>query len=786
MNEGSFLIWVCDRNALELGMEPSQASIRPERGSHSPGIVRVAPEVSLDKAFDYLVPADMKVELGAKVRVPFGARDVIGYVIETGIAQEYGDGSRALKAVLETYPGPPMIPPPLISLAHWMAEYYLAPLAVAMRAVLPEAVRGSGVGFKMRLWVEPRPGLEAGQVREMLRRSPLQARAWDALARDGAGWLTDLSRRTDVGASVWRALEKKSLVTLGSAAQDRDPFTDVLPAAPTYSLPLNLEQAFALTVIVEGAEQAATGAIPRPVLLHGVTGSGKTEVYLQAIAKVIERGQGAIMLVPEIALTPQTVERFRARFSRQENSIAVLHSHLSAGERHDQWHAIREGRSRIVIGARSAIFAPVERLGLIVVDEEHEPSYKQDDAPHYHARDVAVVRANLECVPIVLGSATPSLESYHNALSGRYRLVSLPKRVEEIRLPTTHVLDLRQEFRKNRQRPLLATRLVEAIQQRLTRREQVILFLNRRGYASSLQCPACGHIEMSPTCSIPLTYHRNGHRLVCHLSGYSKLAPESCPECGFGEFRRKGIGTQKVEHEIEGLFPCAKIVRMDSDSMRGKHSYRDTLAAFGDGRIDILVGTQMIAKGLHFPRVTCVGIVHADMALLLPDFRASERVFQLITQVSGRSGRGDVHGEVFVQTFTPFHPAIQFARHHDYEGFAEQELEFRQALKFPPFRRAILVTWRGRDAAKTRYVAGQMAKQFRAALPDADVPDPAPAPLEKLHDEYRFHLLMRTEKPKQTHVIRQLRALVFESEGRRRALPDGVKMTVDVDPMSLI
>jgi primosomal protein N' (replication factor Y) len=515
------------------------------------------------------------------------------------------------------------------------------------------------------------------------------------------------------------------------------------------------------------------------VLLHGVTGSGKTEVYLQAIAEVLALGKSALVLVPEIALTPQTVEHFRARFIGQKVGVAVLHSHLSSGERHDQWQHIRSGRARIVIGARSAVFAPLDDLGIIVVDEEHEHSYKQEESPHYHARDVAVMRGHLERVTVVLGSATPSLESYHHAKEGKYRLVELLQRVEEGQMPVTHVLDIRSK-KKGEPPVLVAPRLIEAIQARLDRSEQAIIFLNRRGYSSSLQCPQCGYVEMCPNCSVALTFHRRAEKLRCHLCDFSSAVPHACPQCGFAPCKYSGSGTEKVEHALVEAFPKARIERMDSDNMKGKDAYARTLGDFAEGKIDILVGTQMIAKGLHFPRVTCVGVINADLALQIPDFRASERVFQLLMQVSGRSGRGQVRGEVFVQTRVPFHPAIQFARHHDYTGFVEQELAFRCSLHYPPYERFVLVTARGRSEEKTLFVIENLAKEMeRLDLPETEITGPAPAPIARIEERYRFQVFLRTRRI--MAVTPRLRPLFMD-----RAWPDDIRVTLDVDPVDLL
>lgn len=734
-------------------------------------IARVVPEVSLDRTFDYSVPVDLeeRVTLGAKVRVPFSSREIVGFVIE--LFEGESDYKGKLKPIHEVLSEGTFLPPILIELAQWMAQYYCAPLTTALTSVLPKAVRRADASFKQRLWVEALVPVLPEEAAHALKKARAQMAAWEHLQQNGPGWLADLSQV--FGAAVWRGLAERNLISIEPRTQDRDPF---LHASVAESRPhtLNADQRAALEII--RAEIAAEK--PKVVLLHGVTGSGKTEIYLQAIAEVLALGKSALVLVPEIALTPQTVEHFRSRFVGQKVGVAVLHSHLSSGERHDQWQHIRSGRARIVIGARSAVFAPLENLGIIVVDEEHEYSYKQEETPHYHGRDVAVMRGHLEGVAVLLGSATPSLESYLRAREGKYRLVELKQRVEEGQMPVTHVLDIRSG--KKEEPLLVAPRLIEAIQARIDRHEQSIIFLNRRGYASSLQCPQCGHVEMCPNCSVTLTFHRRAEKLRCHLCDFSRAVPHACPQCGFAPYKYAGSGTEKVEQALVDAFPNARVARMDSDSMRGKDAYAKTLGEFAQGKIDLLVGTQMIAKGLHFPRVTCVGVINADLALQIPDFRASERVFQLLMQVSGRSGRGELRGEVFVQTRVPFHPAIQFARHHDYHGFVEQELEFRRSLHYPPYERFILIMVRGRNEEKTLYVADQLAKEIeRLELPETEITGPAPAPIARIEERYRFQIFLRTKKI--TAVTPRLRPLFMD-----RAWPDDIRITIDVDPVDLL
>ncbi|PZR72139.1 MAG: primosomal protein N', partial [Chthoniobacterales bacterium] len=543
------------------------------------------------------------------------------------------------------------------------------------------------------------------------------------------------------------------------------------------NLVLNPEQATALRAVEEAL--AAPGSA-RPILLHGVTGSGKTEIYLQAIRSALLRGKTAIVLVPEISLTPQTVERFKSRFAEAQDMVAVLHSHLSEGERHDEWHKIHAGRARIVVGARSAVFAPLENLGLIVVDEEHETSYKQEEAPRYHARDVAVVRAKMEECVVLLGTATPSLESYHNAIQKKYQLLNLTQRVDDCQMPLMRIVDLRLERRKQKVAAILSEKLRAAISARLEKREQTILFLNRRGFSTSLLCSNCGEARNCPNCSVALTFHRGVARLSCHLCGHTAAVPKKCPACSQDALIYSGFGTEKVEANVSQIFPEAVVRRMDADSMTRKDAYRDTLLAFRGGKIDILVGTQMIAKGLHFPNVTLVGIINADLALHMPDFRAGERTFQLLTQVAGRAGRGETPGEVFVQTYTPFSPSIQFARHHDFAGYFQQELEFRERCDFPPFKHAVLITVRSAHEARAKFSAETIARRLKEALPaEFILSAPSPAPLEKLQGQYRFHILMRGE------AIMRLSRLVRETLDKL-PLPEDVLASVDVDPYQLL
>ncbi len=801
-------------------------------------IARVTLEIALRKEFDYAIPPELagRIEVGSRVKVPFGPRQITGVV--TALIEESTHTN--LRAISKVIGQQSQITPKVLQLARWIGDYYCCPVEIALKSVLPDAVRKEDSGWRERLFVRvvPRTG-------DMPKLSKRQEDVWNVIEEWRELPLQELLRLTGTTAETARKLEDKGLVTISPQISERDPYANehILPTQP---LALNDEQAAALSKILAAMNSAVATVgkresekvgvrppeslispahlptrSPATFLLHGVTGSGKTEVYLQAIARALEQGKGAIVLVPEISLTPQTVERFKARFSsgKLQTLVAVLHSHLSTGERHDEWHKIRQGRARIVIGARSAIFAPVDPLGLIIVDEEHEHSYKQEESPRYHARDVAVVRGQMEGAVVVLGSATPSMESFYNAHRGKYALLEMKLRVDAQKMPIVRVVDMRAENRKSKGAQIFSQQLKEAITQRLEKGEQVILFLNRRGWSTSLQCPQCGYVAECPNCSVSLTYHRAAQKLLCHICGHEAKAPRVCPEpkCANPAIRYSGLGTERVEDTLTKLFPQARIKRMDSDVLKRKDDFRRILGDFRTGKIDILVGTQMIAKGLHFPNVTLVGIIYADLSLHIPDFRAGERTFQLLTQVAGRAGRGDVEGEVFVQAFTPFHPAIQYARRHDYAGFYEQEIEFREQLKYPPVGRIALIVLKGRNEEKVKFSAdfvraelekrgrveesGKVGKRVsektelalgldvkepshsptfsHARLPsDLVIAGPAPAPLTRAESFYRYQLMLRTRQ--MSVLSRHLAALIESIE-----LPDDVTLAVDIDPVNL-
>jgi primosomal protein N' (replication factor Y) len=730
--------------------------------------------------FDYSVPGDIadRVRAGSRVRVPLGRRQATGTVTEMG-EQEPGREPRAfeLKPILGLIKGQAAVPAALLRLAQWIADYYVAPLEQVMRSLLPVSVRAEKTGALMRKVVRLSESWDASHqaaADALATKAPRQAEVLTALrASASAG-----RPLAELPAAAVRALEAKGLVCVEDQPLERDPHAgesvDHLASQP---LVLNPAQGEAVAAVTAAIDAGGSG---RPILLYGVTGSGKTEIYLQAVRHALDRGRSALVLVPEISLTPQTVERFRSRFATGGAGVAVLHSHLSDGERHDEWHRIARSGARIVIGARSAVFAPLEKLGLIIVDEEHEASYKQDTVPRYHGRDVAVMRAHLEGCPIVLGSATPSLESWRNCQTGKYQLLTLPERIDDRRLPLVRVIDMRVEKPPAKGVPhMLSEQLRLAIDSRLQRTEQVILFLNRRGYAGAVQCPSCGHVVHCPHCSVSLVYHKTEDKLLCHLCGHRRLPLRSCPECQAPAIRLAGYGTQRVEEALRRVFPAARIARVDTDTMARKHELRETLSAFKARRLDILIGTQMIAKGLDFPGVTLVGVLNADLGLHLPDFRAGERTFQLLTQVAGRAGRGDVAGEVIIQSYAPHHPAIQCARHADFTGFAEQEMEMRHALGFPPFGHMLLLTTRSENDELARFTLATLHRRLAEHLPDGIVVnEPAPSPLQRTEDQYRHQLLLQARSSRR--LTTHFRAIL-----EKLTLPREVYLIVDVDPYSL-
>ena len=607
-------------------------------------------------------------------------------------------------------------------------------------------------------------------------RAPKQAQMLRILldCNDETLTTTELTKRADTSLAGLQSLEQKGLIHLESVQIVRNPLS-LDPVPSTHPLTLNPDQATALQAI-QGAIDSGGREL---FLLHGVTGSGKTEVYMQAMASVLDRGKRVIVLVPEISLTPQTVSRFVGRFGGR---VAVLHSNLSDGERYDQWQQIKGGAADIVVGPRSAIFAPFPDLGLIVIDEEHETSYKQDAAqPFYQARDVAVKRSELADCPLILGSATPSLESFYHAQQREYTLLELPSRVSNIQMPPVEIVDMREELKRGN-RTIFSTVLRTTIEERLAKDEQIILFLNRRGFSTHVFCRECGYVERCDHCSISLTFHFHTKQMVCRHCGYERPTPQVCPECGSVYIRYFGLGTEQVEQEVVKAFPKARVKRMDADSTTRKDAHQKILDAFKAGEIDILVGTQMIAKGLDFPNVTLVGVISADTALNLPDFRAGERAFNLLTQVAGRSGRSEAGGDVIVQTYMPEHYSIQAAQGHDYLRFYREEIGYREALLYPPLSHAATILLRGEIEAEVIQTANHLLDQLEVfkddRFPTVEIRGPVPAPLAKIRNKFRWHFLLRSED------VEELRELIRCAV--TATSPANIDLIVDIDPISVL
>ncbi|HXY31670.1 MAG TPA: primosomal protein N' [Gemmatimonadaceae bacterium] len=760
-----------------------------ERVSGERRTIEVALPLPLFQTFTYGVPPEMPTPVaGTRVVVPVRNRKAVGICVGSTAAETVPvDRVRDIAVVPDEDPA---VGSALLGLAKWMADYYVVPLGIVLRAILPAAL-GDATAPRPRLRTERiavlARDLPSLQERDRLfARSRRQRELFEALEQlGGRSEVAHLVSRLGFSAAVIRALVSRRLITIQAAAVPRDPFAGRSPAPPPAHEPTGRQRES-----IDALVRAPPGDV---FLLHGVTGSGKTLVYIELLREIVyRRGQTAIVLVPEIALTPQTVDRFRAVFGDQ---VAVLHSALSDGERYDAWRALRRGEKRIAVGARSAVFAPLEGLGAIIVDEEHETSYKNGETPRYHAREVAIVRARAEGAIVVLGSATPSLESWQNAESGKYRRLSLPDRVGGARMPAVEVVDLREGRSPSAQhagtslepfRKVFSESLEAALGERLQRGEQSILLLNRRGYASFLQCDSCGDVRTCPNCSVSFTYHRTPERLVCHYCLREETAGDTCRRCGGATVRQHGTGTQQVERLLAERYPYARLARMDVDTTTGKWAHANILDRVGRGEVDILLGTQMIAKGLDFPNVTLVGVVDADVGINLPDFRASERCFQLLSQVAGRAGRGAKGGDVVIQTRVPGHHAVVCALSHDYRAFVDAEVAARRHPSYPPFTRLAHLVASGDREDATAALAERLSEWLTAALAawgrdEVTVVGPAPCPIERIKRRWRWHLLLKSERP--ASLTRLGRALM-----ERFPVPDAhaLRVTFDRDPVSLL
>jgi primosomal protein N' (replication factor Y) len=727
---------------------------------------------ALDRPLDYAVPEHLRssAQAGMRVLVPVKGSLRKGTILELKKETEFPN----IRPIAEMLSENPLISTDLFALANWMARHYCTPLRKVIQTMLPPSVRENAKA-KEQLFVKALISQnELSALCQTLRSTaPLQAQLIDVMLKHPSGvLLSKLLEESAVSRSPLSGLIKKNILSCTKIAIDRSLLFDQ-DFFPTKAKKLNPEQTAALTKI----QSSLTAGSFATHLLYGVTGSGKTEVYLQAIETVLSLGKGVIFLVPEIALTSQTVERLLSRFKEK---IALLHHRLSPGERRDAWHQMQEGNVQIVIGARSAIFSPIPHLGLIIVDEEHEPSYKQQDQAFcYHARDVAVVRAKLCQATVVLGSATPSFESFANASNGKYLLSSMKQRPDNASLPAIRIIDMREEFAKTKGFTLFSEALLNGIEKRLKIGEQCLLFLNRRGYHTAQFCQHCAHILVCPHCDISLTYHRGDQILACHLCDYRTHPVTSCPKCKRDDgMKYKGAGTQQVERALHAIFPEVRTLRLDADTTRHKGSHEMLFKQFRSGKADILIGTQMISKGLHFPNVTLVGVLHADAGLNIPDFRSAEHAFQGIIQVSGRAGRAQLPGEVFIQTHIPDHPAILLAKEQNYEAFYTQEIASRKLFEYPPFSHFVKVSFSGPIPRKILLCAENIQRELIALLPPTyQILPIVPCGHAKIKDNYRFQFL--TKGP-HTKPITQALEKIFNT----LSIDKEVRYLIDVDPLS--
>ena len=738
--------------------------------------VAVAVPVPLHRAFTYAVPQGSSVRPGCRVRVPFQRRSLVGLVIDgPGDSPPEGLDPRRVRSVTEVLDAEPLINGQLMALAAWLARYYHATPGAAYLLPVPSGFLGGRSGRPApptRRTVLSARRLRDPEPTERIGASMDRALSWLATVPEASA--SDVREATGVATDALRRLARRGLIALDTREVARDPFA-ALVVERDEPPPLTPEQAAAVARV-----EAKLGGFAG-VLLHGVTGSGKTEVYLRLIDAVLARGQTALVLVPEIALTPQLVARFRARLG---DRVAVQHSGLGAAARHEQWERIRDGELPVVIGARSALFAPLANLGLIVVDEEHEGSFKQETAPRYHARDLALVRGRLAGAPVVLGSATPSLESWANSLSGKLERVTMGHRVEGRPMPGVELVDLRSA-------PLAASphgerifsqALLDAVVRNAERGEQSLLFVNRRGFASVVLCRACGETLSCPSCSVTYTWHRRRERLVCHYCQRVEALPARCPACGDDALQEVGFGTERVVDALGSAAPDLRVGRMDRDTTRGR-ALTDLLTRFRAGKLDALVGTQMLAKGHDFPRVTLVGVLLAEQSLRLPDLRASERTFQLLTQIAGRAGRAQRPGRVLVQTFLPEHYALQYATRHDAAGFLTEELRRRRDRGLPPWTHLALLRVDSPRTDRAEGAAYDLARALRPLSgPSLVVRGPLPAPIERVNDRFRYQVLVyATDRAQRRRALDVLMAHLDQDD-----LPRDVHVVLDVDPYSFL
>ena len=792
------------------------------------------PVLGTDREFDYLIPEKWQgvIEPGMRVAVPFGPRTIQGFVTELKSSADV----EKLKEIKEPLDLMPVLNKELLDLGQWLAEDTLSFKISAFHAMLPAAMKAKYEKKVRRTEFSLQPGLEAlfgdkeeigwkdaqkedllpalhaeikkgnaeviyhiknraekktvrflepamdkekmEEFRDSLRGTAVKKKKLlDYLIASPSGGKYEpkqLQEAADASYATVKSLIDKGILTEVRQEVYRDPYGHKT-FIPTRPLPLTAEQQTAIQPVMETIETERHETF----LLYGVTGSGKTEIYLQSIQEVLNKGKEAIVLVPEIALTPQMVDRFKSRFG---NDVAVLHSGLSVGEKYDEWRKIQRKEAKVAVGARSAVFAPFENLGIIIIDEEHETSYKQEEPPRYHARDVAIKRAEYHKCPVILGSATPSLESFARAQKNVYHLLTLSKRMNDRDLPAVSIVDMREEMRSGN-RSMFSRELFEKLQDRLEKKEQTVLFLNRRGHSSFMMCRDCGYVMQCPHCDISLTYHRYSNQMKCHYCGYDTNVPDICPECTSTHIRYFGTGTQKVEEELAKLLPEARVVRMDVDTTGRKGAHEELLGYFKSGKADILLGTQMIAKGLDFPNITLVGVLSADTMLHLPDFRAGEKTFQLLTQVSGRAGRHELTGEVVIQTYSPEHYSVEYAAQHDYEQFYRREMMMRKLGSYPPFYYLTLITVSHEDLMKAFAATEKITKYIQSRISEeAILLGPVASPIPRINDRYRYQCLIKYKREP------ELKAALKKVLEHYQPLfaKEGLTISIDVNPYMMM
>ncbi|MBC1526316.1 primosomal protein N' [Listeria seeligeri] len=786
------------------------------------------PAMQVDRPFDYFIPEDLEelIRPGMRVSVPFGNRKIQGFVTELGETEE----NPKLKGIDGVMDLAPVLNEELMELGDWLAEDTLSFRVSAYQAMLPAALRAKYEKYFLRLdeenteleqifegyetldwkvaearnllkslgkWVREGSVEVVYQVKnkttnkkirminclksphelmELIENMPKNAKAQTRVLAffqmfEGTEIsAAELKKQAETSEATIKKLAEQGIISIQEKIVSRDPYKHH-HFEKSEALTLLPDQQTACEKIIEAKKQET-------FLIHGVTGSGKTEIYLQTIEAKLKEGKEAIVLVPEISLTPQMVERFKSRFGSE---VAVLHSALSSGEKYDEWRKIERKEARVVVGARSAVFAPFENLGIIIIDEEHEASYKQEDNPRYHARDVAIWRAMKYQCPVVLGSATPSLESFARAKKGVYTLIELPSRVNDRAMPEVSVVDMREELRKEN-RTEFSTELLEKIKDRIAKKEQTVLMLNRRGYSSFVMCRDCGYVVECPNCDISQTYHQASNKMKCHYCGHEEPVPQKCPSCEGEHIRYFGTGTQKVEESLTKLIPEARVIRMDVDTTRTKGAHEKLLRSFRNHEADILLGTQMIAKGLDFPDITLVGVLNADTMLHLPDFRASERTFQLLTQVSGRAGRHERTGEVVVQSYNPEHYSIEFAKKHDFIGFYHHEMQLRKMGAYPPFYYLTMINVSDENEMKAIRTIQEMANFLRGKLgPEAVILGPVPSTIARIKNKYRYQCIIKYKI--EPNLKQELKTLITHYQKDQQK---GLTINIDVQPYVLM